>query len=212
MCSGSNVIAVTIQRIWTDDGLHAHWVLSDAEPGLLRRTSGHRRLTLCVHLRYFHGPGAAAPACHALLPAALRPAAVAAGHRRPVHLRDPLQRAPVRVHHRPAQLPGKQPGASVAADAQLHLGAAADAAFGADTAAGTAWSGRWRHVLRHDPKGAGKVIDAMRHLLRKGEGPTTHEGNWRSSAATAAACATRTPRRRAAPSVPDPWNPRTGFP
>ena len=25
-------------------------------------------------------------------------------------------------------------------------------------------------LLRHDPKGAGKVIDALRHLLRKGKG------------------------------------------
>ena len=46
----------------------------------------------------------------------------------------------------------------------------ADAAFGADTAAGTAWIEKWRHVLRHDPKGVGKVIDALRHLLRKGKG------------------------------------------
>ncbi len=51
-----------------------------------------------------------------------------------------------------------------------HLSAAADAAFGPDTPAGTAWFEKWRHVLRHDPKGAGKVIDAMRHLLRKGKG------------------------------------------
>ena len=33
-----------------------------------------------------------------------------------------------------------------------------------------AWFEKWRHVLRHDPKRAGKVIDAMRHLLRKGKG------------------------------------------
>lgn len=31
------------------------------------------------------------------------------------------------------------------------------------------WFEKWRHVLRHDPKGAGQVIDAMRHLLRKGK-------------------------------------------
>ena len=48
--------------------------------------------------------------------------------------------------------------------------AAADAAFGPDTAAGTARSGKWRHVPRHDPGGAGRVIDAMRHLPRKGKG------------------------------------------
>ncbi len=50
------------------------------------------------------------------------------------------------------------------------MSAAADAAFGPDTPAGTAWFEKWRHVLRHDPKGASKVIDAMRHLLRKGKG------------------------------------------
>ena len=54
--------------------------------------------------------------------------------------------------------------------AAQHIKVAADAAFGADTAAGTAWSGKWRHVLRHGPKGVGKVIDALRHLLRKGQG------------------------------------------
>ncbi len=52
--------------------------------------------------------------------------------------------------------------------AARHIKVAADAAFGADTAEGTAWSGRWRHVLRHDPRGVGKTIDALRHLLRKG--------------------------------------------
>ncbi len=51
-----------------------------------------------------------------------------------------------------------------------HPGAAADAAFGADTAAGTAWSGRWRHVLRHDPRGVGRVTGALRHLPPKGKG------------------------------------------
>ena len=54
--------------------------------------------------------------------------------------------------------------------AARHLKAAADAAFGPDTAAGPAWSGKRRHVLRHDPKGAGKAVDAMRRLLRKGKG------------------------------------------
>ena len=51
-----------------------------------------------------------------------------------------------------------------------HVKVAADAAFGTDTAAGTAWFEKWQHVLRHDPKGVGKVIDALRHLLRKGKG------------------------------------------
>ncbi len=51
-----------------------------------------------------------------------------------------------------------------------HPGAAANAAFGPDTDAGTAWSGKWRHVMRHDPKGAGKVTGALRHLPPKGKG------------------------------------------
>ena len=51
-----------------------------------------------------------------------------------------------------------------------HLKAAADAAFGPDSAEGTAWFEKWRHVLRHDPKGVGKVIDALRYLKRKGKG------------------------------------------
>ena len=54
--------------------------------------------------------------------------------------------------------------------AAQHVKVAADAAFGADTAAGTAWFEKCRHVLRHDPKGVGKVIDALRHLLRKRKG------------------------------------------
>ena len=51
-----------------------------------------------------------------------------------------------------------------------HLKVAADAAFGPDTMAGTAWFERWRHTLRHDPKGAGKLVDALRYLKRKGKG------------------------------------------
>ena len=53
-----------------------------------------------------------------------------------------------------------------------HLKVAVDAAFGPDTAAGTVWSGKGkqRHTLRHDPEGAGKVIDALRCLKRKGKG------------------------------------------
>ncbi len=42
--------------------------------------------------------------------------------------------------------------------------------FGPDSAEGEAWFEKWRHVLRHDPKGAGKVIDALRYLLHKGKG------------------------------------------
>ena len=51
--------------------------------------------------------------------------------------------------------------------AAQHLSAAADAAFGKGTAAAKTWFEKWRHVLRHDPKGASKVIDALRYLVRK---------------------------------------------
>ena len=51
-----------------------------------------------------------------------------------------------------------------------HIKVAADAAFGPDSAQGRAWFEKYRHVLRHDPKGVGKVIDALRHLLRKRNG------------------------------------------
>ena len=54
--------------------------------------------------------------------------------------------------------------------AAQHLKVAANAAFGQDCAEGEACSNKWRHVLRHDPKGAGKVIDALRYLLSKGTG------------------------------------------
>ena len=56
-----------------------------------------------------------------------------------------------------------------------YLKLAADAAFGSDEEASTKWYEDKRHVLRHDPKGVGKVIDALRHLLRKGEGRTEIE-------------------------------------
>ena len=51
-----------------------------------------------------------------------------------------------------------------------HFKVAADAAFGPDAVAGTAWSGKQRHILRHDPEGAGKLVDALRCLKRKGKG------------------------------------------
>jgi len=51
-----------------------------------------------------------------------------------------------------------------------HLKAAADAAFGPDTAAATAGFEQWRHTLRHDANGAGKGIDALRYRLRQGKG------------------------------------------
>ena len=56
--------------------------------------------------------------------------------------------------------------------AAQHLKAAADAAFGQATAAGTAWFAKWRHTLRHDANGVAKVIDALRYLLSKGTAGT----------------------------------------
>ena len=54
--------------------------------------------------------------------------------------------------------------------AARRIKAAADAAFGADTAAGTVRSGKRRHVPPHGPKGVGKVTGALRRLLRKRKG------------------------------------------
>ena len=51
-----------------------------------------------------------------------------------------------------------------------YLKRAADAAFGVDETSGTKWYEDKRHILRHEPNGVGKVIDALRHLLRKGKG------------------------------------------
>ena len=79
------------------------------------------------------------------------------------------------------------------------MSAAADAAFGPDTAAGKAWFEKWRHVLRHDPKGAGKVIDAMRHLLRKGNGADDIRKELACFRTTATACTTPSPPTRATP-------------
>lgn len=42
-----------MQQIWSDGQLRAHWVLSDAELGLLKGMSERRRLTLCYYLKYF---------------------------------------------------------------------------------------------------------------------------------------------------------------
>ena len=47
---------------------------------------------------------------------------------------------------------------------------AADAAFGEGSPEAMAWFEKWRHILRHHPEGAFKVIDALRHLERKGVG------------------------------------------
>ena len=51
-----------------------------------------------------------------------------------------------------------------------HLKVASDAAFGSDEKAGTKWFEAKCHILRHDPKGVDKVMDALRYLLRKGRG------------------------------------------
>ena len=81
-------------------------------PGARRDRPGdeavERRPAIAVHpfqpdaawfpvLRQFHRTGDGDP---------VRRAAAPAGHGRPVHLRGPGQRAAVRVHHRPPQLPG----------------------------------------------------------------------------------------------------------
>ena len=51
-----------------------------------------------------------------------------------------------------------------------YLSLAADAAFGSDKKASTKWFEAKRHILRHEPKGVDKVMDALRYLLRKGRG------------------------------------------
>ena len=50
------------------------------------------------------------------------------------------------------------------------LNVAAQAAFGPDETASTKWFEAKRHILRDDPKGVDKVMDALRYLLRKGQG------------------------------------------
>ena len=50
------------------------------------------------------------------------------------------------------------------------LKVAADAAFGPDEKTSIKWFEAKRHTLRHEPDGVGKVIDALRYLLRKGRG------------------------------------------
>ena len=50
------------------------------------------------------------------------------------------------------------------------LSLAADAAFGPDKKASKKWFKAKRHILRDDPDGVGKVMDALRYLLRKGRG------------------------------------------
>ena len=50
------------------------------------------------------------------------------------------------------------------------LKVAADAAFGHDEKASIKWFKAKRHILRRDSKGVGKVMDALRYLLRKGRG------------------------------------------
>ena len=52
--------------------------------------------------------------------------------------------------------------------ATVYLKVAADVVFGSNEKASTKWFEAEHHTLRHDPKGVGKVIDALRHLLRKG--------------------------------------------
>ena len=54
--------------------------------------------------------------------------------------------------------------------AAQHLQSAADAAFGAETKEGADWFKKYRHILRHDPAGIGKVIEAIRYRMTKGRG------------------------------------------
>ena len=49
-----------------------------------------------------------------------------------------------------------------------HLKVAADAAFGEGSPEAMAWFEKWRHILRHEPEGAFKVIDALRYLGARG--------------------------------------------
>ena len=51
---------------------------------------------------------------------------------------------------------------------KLHV--AAEAAFGSDEKARKKWFKAKRRILRRDPDGVRKVIDALRYLLRKGRG------------------------------------------
>ena len=51
-----------------------------------------------------------------------------------------------------------------------YLKDASDAAFRPDEQASTKWFEQKRHMLRHDPKGADKVIDALRYLRSKSNG------------------------------------------
>ena len=51
-----------------------------------------------------------------------------------------------------------------------YLKDASDVAFGPDEQASTKWFEQKRYMLRHDPKGADKVIDAIRYLRSKSNG------------------------------------------
>ena len=51
---------------------------------------------------------------------------------------------------------------------KLHV--AAESAFGSDEKARKKWFKAKRRILRRDPDGVGKVLDALRYLLRKGRG------------------------------------------
>ena len=53
-----------------------------------------------------------------------------------------------------------------------YLKRVADAAFGFHEKASMKWFEDKRHILRHDPKGVSKVINALRYLLRKEQGST----------------------------------------
>ena len=54
--------------------------------------------------------------------------------------------------------------------AAQHLQSAADATFGVETKEGSDWFIKYRHILRHDPAGISKVIEAIRYRMTKGRG------------------------------------------
>ena len=64
-----------------------------------------------------------------------------------------------------------------------HLKAAADAAFGEGSPEAMAWFEKWHHILRHEPQGAFKVIDALCATSSDGVGALTRSWQpWRPPA------------------------------
>ena len=53
--------------------------------------------------------------------------------------------------------------------AAQHLQSAADAAFGTETKEVSDWFKKYRQILRHDSASIGKVIEATRYQMNKGQ-------------------------------------------